>query len=101
MGFGEAVAACLSKFATFAGRASRPEYWWFYLFAVLVMIAAGVVDLYVLGYNPDNPMAVPVVSTIAVFLLLLPSLSVTVRRLHDTDRSGWWCFIGGVPVVGR
>lgn len=88
-GFGEAITVCFSKFATFSGRASRSEYWFFTLFNVLVSFVTGVVDALLF---PTLIEASPV-SSIYSLVVLLPTLAVSWRRLHDTDRSGWW--IGG------
>ncbi|MBX3585006.1 MAG: DUF805 domain-containing protein [Ramlibacter sp.] len=76
MNFGQSISVCLSKYATFSGRASRPEYWWFFLFQILVSVAAGVVS--------DK------LSGLVSLALLLPALAVGARRLHDIGRSGWW-----------
>lgn len=100
MGFGEAVRTCLSKYATFSGRASRSEYWWFYLFCALLVGAAMVVDVLMLGYDPDVPTAVPWLTFLAILAIVLPSLAAAIRRLHDTDKSGWWYLISLVPFVG-
>lgn len=78
--------------ATFSGRSSRAAYWWFYLFAVLVMIAALILDA-AIGSGP-------VIYVLAVIGLFLPNLAVTVRRLHDAGHSGWWLLIGIVPLIG-
>ncbi len=94
MGFGEAVATCFSKYAVFRGRASRPEYWYWVLFAVLLTIAAAIVDIVAFNYDAG------VVSTLISLALLLPGLAVLVRRLHDIDRTGWWILIGFLPVIG-
>jgi uncharacterized membrane protein YhaH (DUF805 family) len=89
MGFVEAVRTCLlRKFWDFGGRASRAEYWWFVLFNVLVTIPFALLGplLFVAG-----------------IVLLLPQLAVGVRRLHDTNRSGWWLALsalGWIPFVG-
>ncbi|MGH2938469.1 MAG: DUF805 domain-containing protein [Solirubrobacterales bacterium] len=91
MTFGEAISDGLSKYAQFSGRSSRSAYWWFVLFYVLVYIATTIVDAAI---------NTPVLTVLAVLALLLPSLAVLVRRLHDTDRSGWWIFISFVPFVG-
>ncbi len=93
MTFTQAVRSVLSKYATFSGRAPRSEYWWFYLFTILVSVATSIVDA-VLGAAFDNEIGI--VSTIASLALLLPSLAVTARRLHDTGRTGWWMLF---PVV--
>ena len=92
MNFTEAVKTCYTKYATFSGRATRSEYWWFYLFCMLVMIAlaalTSISDIFGMIYG--------------VFILgsLIPSIAVGVRRLHDTDKSGWWLLIGLVPFIG-
>src|SRR4051812_3359841 len=93
----EAVRSVLSKYATFSGRARRAEYWWFVLFQVLVGIVAAILDAALgTGFGSGSG----VFSLIVTLALLLPGLAVTVRRLHDTDRSGWWILIGLIPVVG-
>ena len=102
MGFGDAVTSGFAKYATFSGRASRAEYWWWWLFSVLVIGATFVVIL--LGSSSDGVSAVGVFGwvlyAVAVVGLIVPSLAVLVRRLHDTGRSGWWYFISLVPCVG-
>jgi uncharacterized membrane protein YhaH (DUF805 family) len=82
----------VKKYAVFNGRARRKEYWMYTLIYMVIAIVLSVVDLAVLGTN----ILVPIL-TVALFL---PSLGVTIRRLHDTDRSGWWVFISIVPLVG-
>ena len=89
-----AVRTCLSKYVTFAGRAGRPEFWWFFLFSIIVMVVATIIDSFV------NRGGIPVVQSLASLALFLPQLSVAVRRLHDTDRSGWAYFIILIPIVG-
>lgn len=74
MGFGEAITTCFKKYVTFTGRARRSEYWWWYLFCCILNL---------LSY-------IPVVGPIFPLALILPQLAVTVRRLHDIGRSGWW-----------
>ena len=95
MGFVDAVRTALSKYATFDGRASRPEFWWFALFYFLVQLVGGVIDA---ALFPDTIFGV--VATIAGIALFLPTIAVTARRLHDTDLSGWWQLVGLVPVLG-
>lgn len=85
--FGEAISVCFSNYATFSGRASRSEYWFFYLFTFLVGIVGGI-------FESGGAAAV---SAIIQLGILVPTLAVTVRRLHDTNRSGWW--LGG-PALG-
>ncbi len=93
MGFTEAVKNCFSKYATFQGRARRSEYWWFYLFFVLVYGAAAAVDV-ALGNE------LPILALIVLAALFFPLMAAGVRRLHDTGRSGWWVFISLVPIIG-
>ena len=97
MSFADAVRSVLSQYATFSGRARRSEYWWFALFNLLVSIVAAILDAVI---GTDFGSGSGVISVIVALVLLLPSLAVTVRRLHDTERSGWWILIGIIPIVG-
>jgi len=91
MSFGEAISDGFSKYATFSGRSSRSAYWYWILFYVLVAIGASILDA-IAGTG---------VIIILVWLgFFLPNLAVLVRRLHDTDRSGWWVLIGLIPLIG-
>ncbi|MDP9429930.1 MAG: DUF805 domain-containing protein [Actinomycetota bacterium] len=90
MTFGNAVRSVFNQYAGFTGRARRSEYWYFALFTVLVYVAAAVVDA-VIG--------VALFGLLAPLALLLPSLAVTVRRLHDTGRTGWWALLALVPLA--
>ncbi|MEP6468493.1 MAG: DUF805 domain-containing protein [Chloroflexota bacterium] len=92
MGPVEAVQTCLRKYVGFSGRASRPEFWWFILFYVIAAIVIVVIDLALSTY--------PILYLIVTLGLILPTLAAQVRRLHDTDRSGWWWFINFVPLIG-
>ena len=87
----------LQKYSDFSGRASRPEYWWFYLFYIVVLIVAMIIDSIVGSSLFAN---YGIVSVIAMLGFLLPSLAASVRRLHDTDRSGWWLLIALIPLIG-
>src|SRR5919107_5806283 len=93
MGFGQSIKTCLNKYATFSGRAQRSEYWYFFLFMMIVNIVTSILDSAILE-------DLPIFSLLATLALLIPSISVSVRRLHDTDRSGWWLLLGFIPVVG-
>ena len=86
MTFQESVKTCFSKYADFNGRATRSEFWWF-----ILAIVIGHVVVSFLGHTVD-----------AVFSLavLIPQLAAGSRRLHDTDRSGWWQLLCLVPIIG-
>lgn len=87
----------LKKYAVFSGRARRQEYWMFVLFNVIIALVLGIIDqiaaIASLGSNG-------VLSALYGLAVLLPSLAVGVRRLHDTGRSGWWMCIGLIPIIG-
>lgn len=102
MSFSDAVAVCLRKYADFSGRAGRPEFWWFFVFNVAVSFVAGWLDEGT-GLDFDGGAAYAadgVISLAASLALLLPSLAVGARRLHDTGRSGWWLLLSLVPCLG-
>lgn len=123
MSFGQAIKSVFSQYATFTGRARRAEYWWFSLFNFLVSLPVQIFfyAMYFAAFAPvlegvdsDGNISadayedidwglfltglVPMVIVSLAFFL--PSLAVLVRRLHDTGRSGWWCFIALVPGAG-
>ena len=116
MSFMDSIKSCFGKYARFAGRAPRSEFWFFALFIWLVMTVLQVLMFSMFDtegmmaaaqngtLEPGLGMAFPVVPAILllVFFVItfLPYLSVMVRRLHDTGRSGWWYWIGLVPVIG-
>lgn len=91
MTFAQAIRSCYSKYVTFSGRAPRSEYWFFVLFQCLIVVAYGLLMPFETGR-----------ALLGLLLLanFLPAICVTVRRLHDTDRSGWWYWIGLIPLVG-
>lgn len=90
MDFTQAVKTCLNKFAAFDGRARRSEYWYFFLIYMLVQVAAAIVE---------GILGLPL-SLILSLVLLLPTLAVNVRRLHDLEKSGWWYLLVFVPLIG-
>jgi uncharacterized membrane protein YhaH (DUF805 family) len=94
MNFYAAIKSAFSQYATFSGRASRSEFWFFYLFLVIASFIAASIDALVL--NNQNSYL-----TLILFLAtLIPLIAVTTRRLHDTDRSGWWQLLSFIPLVG-
>ena len=88
----------LKKYATFSGRAQRAEYWYFLLFSTLIVIALSVIDGMTGSYNEDTGWGL--LSGLYSLAVLLPSIAVGARRLHDTSRTGWWLLIGLIPVIG-
>jgi uncharacterized membrane protein YhaH (DUF805 family) len=97
MTFPQAVRAVLSNYATFSGRARRSEFWWFYLFTVLVGLASSVVDA---ALNIPFQNEIGIVGMVTSLAFLIPSLAVTARRLHDTGRTGWWMLLPVGPLLG-
>lgn len=93
MSFQEAIETCFRKYADFTGRARRSEYWWWILFNVIISS----VLRFVSGGRISGPL---LLSSLLLLALLVPSLAVAVRRLHDTGRSGWFLLIALIPIVG-
>ena len=87
----------LKKYAVFGGRARRTEYWLFFLFNSIIVLVLGIIEA-IAGITPDTD--VSILGNLYSLAVLIPSLAVGVRRLHDTGRSGWWMFISLVPIVG-
>lgn len=90
----EAIKAVYGNYAGFSGRAARPEYWWFTLFFLIVYLG---------GLMMASATESPLIQLLVLgFVLgsLVPSIAVTVRRLHDTGRSGWWYLIVLIPIIG-
>ena len=86
MTFQDSIKTCFSKYADFSGRATRSEYWWFILF---LFIAGGICSV-----------ISPILSGVFSLATLLPLLSAASRRLHDTNRTGWWQLIALIPLIG-
>ena len=91
MGFGQAISSGFSNYVNFSGRSCRSEYWYWILFIIVADIVAGAID-YAIG--------IQVVTGLFGLATILPNLAVAIRRLHDLDRTGWWIFIGLIPLVG-
>ena len=89
----------LKNYVGFSGRSRRSEYWYFTLFYLVIAIILSVLDGVLFGGFVDGN-GTPVLSGLFMLAMLLPSIAVGIRRLHDTDRSGWWLLMGLVPLVG-
>ncbi len=98
MKFGEAIKTCWSKYAAFKGRAARSEFWWWQLFSTVALLAPDIVTLAL--PSAAHSLAWLVLVLVADVATFLPGISVTVRRLHDTDHSGWWYWFGFIPIIG-
>jgi uncharacterized membrane protein YhaH (DUF805 family) len=90
MDFSQAVQTCLKKYVDFSGRAQRSEYWFWVLFLFICSLALGI--LFALVAVDLRP--------ILILATFLPGLAVSVRRLHDIDRSGWWMLLSFIPLIG-
>ena len=88
----------LRNYVGFSGRARRTEFWMFTLFNMVASIITQLIDR-IFGWEDWSAYAGPV-TTLYFLAVFLPSLAVAVRRLHDTNRSGWWILIGLIPLVG-
>ena len=84
MNFSESITTCMGKYATFKGRASRSEFWWFYLFTVLLSWGATIVDAIMTSGEAS------IISAIVFLVFMLPLIAAGTRRLHDIGKSGWW-----------
>jgi uncharacterized membrane protein YhaH (DUF805 family) len=87
MDFQQSIRICFQKYADFNGRASRPEFWWFALFSLIVSVIGGMIFR---GW----------INQLISLALLVPSLAVGSRRLHDIGKSGWLQLLGLIPIIG-
>lgn len=94
MSFMDAIRSCFAQYVGFSGRARRSEFWYFYLFTIILSVIASVLQRALSNSSSGF------VTGIVALAIILPSLAVGVRRLHDTSRSGWWLLIGLIPIIG-
>jgi uncharacterized membrane protein YhaH (DUF805 family) len=85
MGFFKSIGTCFGKYAVFSGRASRSEFWWFFLFSFLLLAVTS---------------PVPALAGLAILVLFFPLFAVGIRRLHDIGKSGWFCLLYPIPIIG-
>lgn len=88
----------LKKYAVFSGRSRRKEYWYFVLFNLIIGFALGFVDGLAGWFDPE--IGIGLLGGIYNLAILIPSIAVAVRRLHDIGKSGWWLLLIFIPVVG-
>jgi len=116
MSFMDSIKTCFGKYTTFAGRAQRSEFWFFVLFVNLgalvfyavifsmiytdAMMGAAQNDSFETGMTSAFPIIPSILLLVFILVTFLPNLSVMVRRLHDTNRSGWWYWIALIPFIG-
>ena len=102
MTFMESVQTCIKEnYCNFEGRAPRSEYWWFTLFLALLEIVTSVLDGFLGTYTvTSSGKMIGFINLIFLLAILLPSIAVAVRRLHDTDRSGWFYLLIFIPLIG-
>jgi uncharacterized membrane protein YhaH (DUF805 family) len=93
MNFTDAIKSGFNNYVGFTGRARRSEYWYWTLFVVIVSFVVGFVG----GVNSDLSNIITAIVSLALFL---PGLAMSVRRLHDNDRSGWFVLLALIPLVG-
>jgi uncharacterized membrane protein YhaH (DUF805 family) len=98
MNFFEAISSGFRNYVNFSGRAVRSEFWYWTLFTFVLVGVLGIIDQML---NPGVRMgAFSVLNGLVGLALILPSLAVSIRRLHDIDRTGWWVLLGFLPVIG-
>ena len=98
MSFTEAVKTCFSKYVDFTGRAPRSEFWYWVLFVIVVSIILQIIDVSVLGTDMAAG-DLAILASLFSLATLVPGIAVSIRRLHDTDRSGWWLLVTSRKVV--
>lgn len=89
----------LKKYAVTNGRARRREFWMFTLFDAIFLFAAFIIDVIIIGIS-DGRFQFPIFFFLYSLVTMLPRFSVTIRRLHDIGKSGWWILIGSIPYIG-
>lgn len=93
MSFADSIKTCLSKYVTFSGRASRPEYWWFLLFIIIASAILGMVDRALFGFDPMTQHSNGFFAMLFSLATFLPLLAASWRRMHDTGKPGWYLLL--------
>jgi uncharacterized membrane protein YhaH (DUF805 family) len=95
MGFGQAISAGFSNYFNFRDRSTRSAYWYFVLFLAILAVVTVILDIALFGFQVVEP-----ISGLAGLATLIPALSLSVRRLHDISRTGWWVLLALIPIIG-
>src|SRR5256885_2259449 len=95
MTFGQAISSGFQNYVNFTGRAVRSEFWYWILFYVIVIVVTSIIDQVAFRHSDISPL-----TGLAGLAFLLPNLAVGARRLHDTDRSGWFLLLSFIPLIG-
>ncbi len=93
------IQALTKKYATFTGRARRKEFWLYTLVIMIVSVILSIIDG-ALGLADSVAPGLGLISLIFTLLVFIPGLAISIRRLHDTDRSGWWVLLAFIPIIG-
>jgi uncharacterized membrane protein YhaH (DUF805 family) len=88
----------VKKYSVFTGRARRKEYWYFTLFNIVIIIPLTLIDMMTGTFSNEANMGL--FSGVFILAILIPSIAVSIRRLHDTNRTGWWMLISFIPILG-
>ena len=91
-----AINKAFKNYLNFSGRSNRSEFWYFFLFILIINFFTHLIDTYIIGYHPEE---MGIVSGIFFLATVIPQLSLTFRRLHDTGKSGWW-FLLSFTIIG-
>ncbi|MGB9013409.1 MAG: DUF805 domain-containing protein [Aeromicrobium sp.] len=91
MNLKEAVSSVLSKYADFTGRARRSEYWFWFLAVIIGAIVTSIID---------SIIGAPITYVVFMLGILVPNIAVSIRRMHDIGKSGWWILVGLIPFIG-
>jgi len=95
MGFTDAISSGFRNYVNFSGRAVRSEFWFWVLFAIIASVVAKLIDFALFPSSDVSP-----INSLVGLALFLPGLAMSVRRLHDIDRSGWWILLVLIPLIG-
>jgi len=104
VGFGDAVSLFFKNYANFQGRSSRGAFWWWFLASFIIGLVLGFIDGMIMAgqssYSSSSMPPIGILGGLFSLATLIPNIALGIRRLHDTDKSGWWLLIALIPLVG-